>query len=236
MGEIQRPGLIYIVFGAHSSGTSCVAGVLHHLGVSMGNRLIGYYGNNPETLCGFEDADLAAICMRAVPITFNSVRIPLAHVEEQLRQWIQKRKQDHGLAVGGKHPLLCLFGDSLYRICGDSMRAVFVERPLESSIRSIISRPDVRCLDIDKVITHMHWLDSEKRKFRESLPNEIKTVVSYEDLVADPEKHVRGIVEFLDYLPSEEQIKKAIYYVKPSLLHQKKMTLDQWPMVEYVGI
>lgn len=49
----QSPYFLAIV-GLHSSGSSAIAGVCYHLGVHLGNKLSGYYGNKPNKSCGFE--------------------------------------------------------------------------------------------------------------------------------------------------------------------------------------
>src|SRR5262249_9106247 len=42
----EQPGFVAVI-GLHSSGSSAMAGLLHHMGVHLGNQLGGYYGWNP---------------------------------------------------------------------------------------------------------------------------------------------------------------------------------------------
>ena len=55
------------VLGTHSSGSSALAGVLYHLGLHLGNSLGGFYGKDPEKVCGFEAMGLASLCERVLP-------------------------------------------------------------------------------------------------------------------------------------------------------------------------
>jgi hypothetical protein len=48
------------ILGPHSSGSSAIAGVCHHLGVHVGDVLVGYYGRDPSKFnCGYEPKGLA---------------------------------------------------------------------------------------------------------------------------------------------------------------------------------
>jgi hypothetical protein len=211
---------IYFVFGLHSSGTSCVAGVLHHLGVNMGDRLIGYYGNDPETNCGFEDQNLLQICRSALNIYSTTPKIN-DRFESHLKHWIlyQKRKTLCGTKnVGGKHPLLCAFGEQLKRYCGDSLYGIFVDRPREISFKSIINRGDLKG-DSELIKKHVEYLDGKKEELRNSLPPERRMTIEYEKLISNPENEIRRLALFLENKPGEQQILRAIQYVKPEMKH-----------------
>jgi hypothetical protein len=211
---------IYFVFGLHSSGTSCVAGVLHHLGINMGDDLIGYYGNDPEKTCGFEDRELLGICRSALNIYSADPQIN-RHFEERLGNWIlhQKQKTLQGTkGVGGKHPLLCAFGEELKKHCGDTFYGIFVDRPPEISTRSIIGRGDLKG-NPELIKKHMKYLASKKEELQNSLPPERQITIEYEKLIANPENEVRRLASFLEHIPDEHQISKAIQYVRPDMKH-----------------
>ncbi len=59
------------VIGLHRSGSSCLAGVLHNLGVHMGEMLTGY-----EPTGGFEAAELMRICESAYPFPSTEPALP----------------------------------------------------------------------------------------------------------------------------------------------------------------
>ncbi len=61
----------FAVLGPHRSGTSCVAMVMHHLGVHMGNELGGY-----EATGGGEAIGLANLCEKAMRFPAIDPKIP----------------------------------------------------------------------------------------------------------------------------------------------------------------
>ena len=63
-----------LVLGLHSSGSSAMAGVVHHLGVHLGTNMGGFYGNDPEKSCGFEELELVRLCEEIIPFPSLSVR------------------------------------------------------------------------------------------------------------------------------------------------------------------
>src|SRR5215469_670527 len=89
-----------IVLGGHRSGTSCAAGILHHLGVPVGEKLLGANTGNPaghfedveflrlhKRILG-EDSDVAA--WRHPTPEFNAYR-------DEYRALIDRRNRDHAL-------------------------------------------------------------------------------------------------------------------------------------------
>ena len=72
------------IIGLHSSGSSCVAGVLYHLGVHLGNHLGGYYGNDPNGACGFEAVGLAQLCEAAIPFPTTEYKLSRSEIWKRL--------------------------------------------------------------------------------------------------------------------------------------------------------
>lgn len=208
------------VVGTHSSGTSCTAGLLHHLGVHMGNELVGFYGRNPDKNCGFEASGLVDLCEKAVPFPATKYNKGRRWIWRHLRDWIQTRRREasqQGTIAGGKYPMLCRMGDQLKTICGDQLRVVAVDRPLQKSIKSIQRRcPDKNQDQLDR---HMHWLNRGKTDLVESLPKEQVLKLKFKLVVKEPDIAVRKIIKFLGLTPTEDQIQTAVNSVKPDLVH-----------------
>lgn len=207
------------VVGLHSSGSSCMAGVLYHLGLHMGNRLIGYWGDDPETNCGFEAVGLAQILREAMALPSTCMRVPEEHLYQRLSPFIREKireAQAKQTIAGGKHPLLCRSGETLMRICGDDLRVVHIDRPLQDSINSLIRREGANT-DPEKLEAHQRWLHDGKYDFV-SRASHVLTV-QYYDLLSDPEKEVQRVCEFLEINPDTHQVSKAIRYVKPEYQH-----------------
>src|ERR1700694_5559510 len=82
--RIQQSDVPFVaVIGLHRSGSSCLAGVLHNLGVHMGDELIGY-----EPTGGFEATGLAAVCEAAYPFPNTEPALPHDEVVARLRQHV----------------------------------------------------------------------------------------------------------------------------------------------------
>ena len=62
---------IIVVLGPLGGGTSAVASVLHHLGVFMGSRFDASYRELHQI---WEDAEISALCRRAITLPSGSFR------------------------------------------------------------------------------------------------------------------------------------------------------------------
>src|SRR6266850_196200 len=116
------------VLGLYRSGSTVVAGVLHHLGVDMGAP---YFG-------GYYESDWLSKQLR---IWWDEPRlqekVPQTERVRVLAEWIQKREQAGARWVGMKHPLLSLCGEDLIKAWGEQTRFIRCCRPLPESVESM---------------------------------------------------------------------------------------------------
>jgi hypothetical protein len=239
--SIPRDAFVAIV-GTQSSGSSAVAGVLYHLGLFLGNKFEGRYGNNPDTSCGFEAVGLALICKTSIPELCTSFVVSPEKAEKQLQAWILARvaeARNKGLIAGGKNPGLCRMGDFLQRICGDKLLVVNCERPLEESIRSLtrIKQTDgTAALDVPRVREHQEWLYAGKARLLQEIPADRQITVDHEQLLQDPRREVLRLTTFLNLKPTPAQIEKACNCIKPKERHadlsQASTTLSPAPSID----
>jgi hypothetical protein len=212
--------LFAAVLGLHSSGSSCLAGVLHHLGLHLGNRLSGFYGSDPKADCGFEAVGLAQICEEAIPFPATSLRVKPRRLLRSLQAWIDARRDEaaerHTIAVG-KYPQLCAMGDELLSICGTQLRVVHSSRRLEESVLSI----QRRCPKHDPAAlrAHQEWLWQSKERLLARLPQEHVLTIEYDGLLVDPEREIERAVAFFRLCPAAERIERARKQVKPEKRH-----------------
>lgn len=213
-----RPGrseaTFVAVIGLHRSGSSCLAGVLHKLGVYMGDQLSGY-----ETYGGFESRRLANLCEAAYPFPTRELRIPHDEVVQRLREHIEIVRSQAvriGCVAGGKYPHLCAMGDALEAACGPGLRLVHINRPLAESIASTQtrSRMAVGWLKIsdDDAVSVQHWLWERKHAL---LSRHSHLTVNYADLLDDPRGQIDQLVEWLGIPVSPERVADAIAHVEP---------------------
>lgn len=206
------------VVGLHSSGSSCLAGVLHHLGVHLGNRLRGHYGSDPQTSCGFEARALATLCQRAIRFPTTNWAQESSTIRRSLKQWISGRQREafkRDTIAGGKHPHFCRLGDELMAACGPPLMIVHSNRPIAESIESLLRRSGMRHSRAAH-IAHQMWLWDGKTIILGKWPH---CTVNYHDLLAKPDKQIERIVHFLGINPSEECMTRAATYVKPDRQH-----------------
>jgi hypothetical protein len=203
-------GTFVAVIGLHRSGSSCVAMMLHKLGVSMGDKLGGYESKNGG---GGEAAGLAGICERAARFPSTEIK-NRARADRELAVWVKRRMKKSRIA-GGKYPHLCAMGPTLAATCGSSLRIINCDRPLEDSIDSL-KRRSRKCsgwlsISDEESERVQHWLWKEKEAF---LSQHEHHSVKYADLLADPESVVDGLIAYLEIRPTAEQRMAAIQHVK----------------------
>jgi GR25 family glycosyltransferase involved in LPS biosynthesis len=195
------------ILGLHSSGSSCLAGVVHALGIHLGNVLNGNFEPNfmHHNLC------------RAMQEHIWSTQI-LPQNLGWLEGWVNSRKAEakrkHVLA-GAKHPLMLVSVDQLINAIGDNSKIIFSERPLEDSIRSMIKRGQrQRIKQPPEVLeAHQRWLWKHKEEVAEAFPEHLR--IDYYEVLENPVREAEKIAEFLGVVPSEEVLSEVIARVKP---------------------
>lgn len=208
------------VFGLHSSGSSCLAGVLYHLGLHLGNNLVGYYGKDPDKNCGFEAKGLMDLCEAAIPFPATEYKQARGKIWSSLQKWINTRRREahaKGTLPAGKYPMLCRMGNQLHSLCGDKLLVVHINRPFEESVESLVKRS--KNGNPDQIRKHQAWLEEGKQQLLAKLPEGQKITVEYADLLEDPAREIQRLVAFLGVHPSEDQLNKARDWVKPEKRH-----------------
>jgi len=204
------------VLGQFRGGTSCVAGLIHKLGVSMGDRLKPKNRANPSGF--FEAQYLARICRQS----FKEPSLTEENTHDQrvarLRAWAAGRGYDDGqkvATIGAKHPTLCLMVPDMIEAWPE-VRFVCVDRPPEESSRSIKARNwgwplEARRTVLPRMIEvrdrdlYLHALDRPTLR------------LDYHNVVANPKATVRQLIQFLDLKPTDDQLAAALDHVRPEL-------------------
>lgn len=207
------------VIGLHRSGSSVTAGILHKLGVNMGNRLIGFENRGTG---GFEARGLAKICERAYPFPATEPAVDPAVTKRQLRAWLDHRMREaahRGTLAGGKYPHLCFLVDMLIELEPES-RFIHIDRPLEESIRSLTDRSEKargwlratpeQCEHLQRA------LDASKRDALARVSPDRVLTLHYHELLVDAASPIDWIIEFLGLQVRVEQRQAAIALVEPS--------------------
>jgi len=196
------------VIGLYRSGSSAIAGALHHLGVDMGGPFKEPY-YEPDDLSGQlrvwwaeqkldEPSGYATLLQETVK---RPERVA------QLARWLRVRKQGGALVIGVKHPLLCLTGNDLRTAWGADTRFIWAYRPLKESIASLERLgwwPD------SAKAQRRLW--AESTAFFEQTPH---LRVDHKKLLQHPAKEIARIIEYAGITPTPAQIRAAIGFIQP---------------------
>ena len=196
------------VLGVYRSGSTAVAGALHHLGVDMGPPFFeGFY----------ESAGLSNQLRRWWDEPRLREKVSQAKRVRVLAQWIQERERGGARWVGMKHPLLSLCGEDLVQAWGPETRFIRCCRPLEDSIDSL-KRLGRKVNGEFLQGTLMTALD---RFFagREYL------AVEFADLMSNPRREVERLKEYLQITADSERIESAVRFIEPG--RKSKIEIEQ---------
>lgn len=199
-----------LILGTHSSGSSCLAGMMWHLGFHLGNRLIGAYGTPP--IMGGEAARLHSLFSRALPVPETEWRIPYPAVLAELRKFTAEKLKEgviRNMPVALKYPQLCAVGTDLLTLHPET-RIISISRPLEHSVKSLCRRfPE---LPTEAVEAHQKHLDRARETVLNAAPVEHVLRLSYAELLSNPAGAVAEICSFSGINPDPSQVSAAISY------------------------
>ena len=186
------------VLGVYRSGSTAVAGALHHLGVDMGPPFFeGFY----------ESAGLSKQLRKWWDEPRLVERVGQAKRVRVLEQWIKEREAVGTLWVGMKHPLLSLCGEDLVQAWGPETRFIRCCRPLEDSIDSLkrLGR------SVDGAFLQGTLMAALDRFFagREHL------AIEFADLMSNPRREVERLMEYLNLTADAARIEAAVRFIEP---------------------
>jgi hypothetical protein len=188
------------VLGLYRSGSTAVAGVLHHLGVDMGEPFFG----------GYYESEWLSEQLRLWWNEKGDLEEKVARPErvKVLSRWMQEREQRGARWVGMKHPLLSLCGEDLIEAWGENTRFIRCCRPLEESVSSMKTGMKFRG-DAD---LRQRTLLKELDRFLQGRPH---LQIVFAEMMANPERQVRTIVDFLGMTPEPAKVASAVQWIAP---------------------
>lgn len=207
-----------IVLGMHRSGTSMIAGVLHHLGVMMGEDLV--IGSTTEQPAGyFEDREFMhlneSILTQAGggwmhPPGPRSIESVTAY-NDKIQELIERRNSQHQV-WGWKDPRTVLTLPC-YLPYLSSPRLVVVRRQAKSVIQSLVIREKGRMTPEQAVKLYNEY---QTRIARYAAPLGY-IIIYYEDCIKYGLGEVDRLIKKLDLQPTPEQRQAAIDHIRPEL-------------------
>lgn len=213
---------VIAVLGPYRGGTSCVAGCLHRLGVSMGHAWATIPANPTGT---YEAVALAKFCRasfqewRMTESTNRRARIA------GLRSWALSRQRDirAPAPIGAKHPTLCLMIPEMLE-AWPAVKFVAVHRPENEVVQSFAKCGWCNSPAVTEQTAKL--LIETRDQTLHRLPDRQVLHVDYHALLANPASELNRIVGFASIAPSDAQMDEAIKFVNPKLCSvgvQKRM-------------
>jgi hypothetical protein len=207
-----NPTKTVVVLGMHRSGTSMVAGMIHRLGVFMGEKLIGKSVRNP--MGHYEDEEFVDLSERILLASGGSWRYPpkaemiveqRGHFADEIRTLVRKRNSSHAL-WGWKDPRTCLTGRLFLEEIVNPFLVVSL-RDQQDIVRSLQTRESMTSVEakqlIDQYMVSLSDLLTIHRHFK-------VLSVRYDEIVADPGKAIQSLVNFLEMDVNENKRSRAI--------------------------
>jgi len=194
---------VIAVVGAARSGASCVAGIVHQLGVSMGDNLRKPKKRNPTGF--FEDVAFRKIC------SSNNGRV------KKLTQWANGRFESENI-IGCKDAKTCNMIPEMRRAF-PSLKVIAVDRPLRDIVASMKSTGTFKRFrtDEDKAEVAKGRIG---RRDRDLAAFRIPSLrLSYPEVIADPKAAIEKIASFIGISPTQAQADAAMRFVDSSLQH-----------------
>ncbi|MDO4571201.1 MAG: glycosyltransferase family 25 protein [Planctomycetia bacterium] len=211
-------GPLYLILGTHSSGSSCLAGMLWNLGMHLGNVFIGAHGKAP--IYGGEAIWLHRTFTKAAPVPVVSWAEDYPSLLVRLQKFA-KEKLVEGITLGKpaglKYPQLAAIGADLLKL-HSNVRIISIRRPILESVISLHMR--FRGCSEESIREHQRWLDEGRSAcIRAALPENVLEL-EYADLLAHPEDAVTALLNFIPELrPTSAQRTAAVEYPNCDLCH-----------------
>jgi len=106
-------------------------------------------------------------------------------------------------------------GDELREICGDALRVIHINRPLDESIASLKKRSaksnDWLRISDDQAEAVQRWLWERKTAFLDEVEH---LTIEFDDLRTNPATQIERIIEHLGIEPTDAQIANAVGHVR----------------------
>lgn len=215
--------MVIIVLGMHRSGTSLVSGILHNMGVNMGDKLLKGNVNNPKGF--FEDVDFYRLNMKLLSESGGDWRNPpkirilndvFIKNKKEIKRLLDSKNKNK--LWGWKDPRTVLtIGAYMPFLNQQNTKFVVVYRNVISIARSLDKKKKKRVKFIDSIelssIYERRLAEFIKKNKRYDM-----LFLSYENILNNKEGNLQKISSFIN-LPFT---KKNLYFIDPNLDRSSK--------------
>jgi hypothetical protein len=196
---LEEKSKLFLILCLHRSGSSATAGVMHHLGIHMGDKLLPATAHNPKG--HYENAEFVSInqqILQAAHSTWNNppsrdkiagIHFPDAKIKAFLI--------NHVKPVWGLKDPRALFTFEVWKPYLEEVADiyyVFVHRPFKASVSSLAKRDRISISRANQILTpYLKNLYLYRHTY--GLPSKNIIDISYQDLLNDPDPFVRKLNE-----------------------------------------
>lgn len=208
--NVHWPQTIVAVLAHYRGGSSCVAGILHHLGVSMGENLLAPDRLNPRGY--FECKRLHKLSHRFFDHPSMARRLPPPQMIGLLRQWAYQRSLANPQVsfLGAKHPALCCMGDEI-AAAWPNRRFLVVDRDRDDIVASMLRTN--WGWGRDEATINVSTTDEQRERFLSRCdPSEVLRI-DYEKLRIFPRSEIQRIVDHLAINIDSSAFEAAVRHV-----------------------
>jgi hypothetical protein len=211
---------LFLVLCLHRSGSSATAGVMHLLGIHMGEKLLPATRNNPKG--HYENSQFVNLnqeILRSIQSNWNQPpsreKVPKANIPAvKIHTFIKENMKP---VWGLKDPRTLLtfeFWKPYFDEVAD-ITYVFVHRPFDASVRSLAHR-DKNGIGIAVQILTPYLKNLYHYRHTFGLPADKIIDIYYEDLLKNPEPFVRELNERIGN-PANHQLKEVSAFLDERL-------------------
>lgn len=179
-----------VVFGLYNSGSTAIAGALHHLGVNMGVPYHDDFYESAEVTQQLLNWYVSDTEMRDHTTFQTKVAF--------FQNWITRQQGEH---IGVKHPLLCLCPDAVFHTFGTEAIYLWAYRSLPVSIERLVARQWY--VGHEAQMQNRLWYSLSK--YRKRLH-----VIDWDQLKSQPVELIDQLVRTCHLMPTDEQHQVAI--------------------------
>lgn len=217
---MEEKSRLFLVLCLHRSGSSATAGVMHLLGIHMGDKLLPATVNNPKG--HYENVDFVNLnqeILRSMNSTWNRPpsmdKIAIANIPvTRIRTFLSKHKKP---VWGLKDPRTLFTFEHLKPFLDEvsDITYVFVHRSFDASVRSLAHRDRNQMGNAVQILTP-YLLNLYHYRHTYGLPPENIIDIYFEDMLNNPEPYVRKLNEKIGN-PPDHRLKKVSEFLDKKL-------------------
>ena len=205
-----------VVMGCYRSGTSAVAGILHHLGVNMGGGFQEPNGANPKGY--FEDPKILRLNQTLYEADINENEGSYWEAYTPLNSELIRREENCPPDVlwGFKDPKWCLNAKKFWASEVRNSKVIDVQRDVTDTAISLMKSVGVYDQDAgnDKWVNFVRHYNREKAEYLKEVHHGSIKTVNFKHLLSRPTMTIESIVHWAGIPTNGASKRRAAHFIK----------------------